>query len=496
MEHFDLCIIGGGPAGYAAAMRAIDFGKKVCLIEKDKVGGAGIYNGALASKAMWEFSMKYAAVRNELKNNPDNSFDVTYQDLKAAISGAVFERKFQLSCHVKLLESESLKNLFSYERGEGFLKSSHTIGIRKKGVEKEITADFIILATGSNPRVLPGIPVDESQVVTSNGIFSWDAFPESMVVVGAGVIGCEFATIFSNFGKTRVFLIDKGDRILPFEDQDIADLVSSNLEKNGAVIHRNSRLESLKTVNGKVHYVISGKDGKKEEIQVEKALVSVGRVPLTKGLGLENVGVEILPSGHIRDHETQTNIKNIYAVGDLTAQISLVNVGELQGRYAVEKIFGKPRRDLTYENISSIMFLNPEVAVVGLSEISAMEKGIPVRVVKIDYSCIARAIAMRKPQGFFKIIVSDDDEMRMLGMRAIGEHASSAIQTVSLLISMNKGIDELADLIHPHPSIIEGIQECVRMLRGKSIFKPAVFKDKLSCYRLVAGKTYPLERPF
>ncbi len=492
METYDLCIIGGGPSGYAAAMRALDFGKKVVLIEKDKVGGAGIYNGALTSKTMWELSMKYHTVKNELEDNDGRDFEISFKDLMKTVSSAVFERKFQLACHVKLLQSDVEEKLFTYERGTGELISAHEVLIRKKNENKTIRAENIILAAGSTPRRLPGISIDEKNIVTSDGIFSWKEFPASLVILGAGVIGCEFATIFSNLGRTKVYLIDKADRILPFEDEDLAGVVSSNFERNGATIHKNSKLERMELKDGKVEYELSYKDGRREVIRVDKALISVGRVPNIKGLGLEAAGVKTLPGGHIADEDTQTNIPHIYATGDLTAHISLVNVGELQGRYAVERIFGKPARRLTYENISSIMFLNPEAAAVGLNEQQAIQKGIPFRVVKLDYSCLARAIAMRKTQGFFKIIVSDDDEMKLLGMRALGEHASSAIQAVALLISMGKGIDELADLIHPHPSIIEGVQECVRMLRGKSIFKPAVFKDKMRCYRYAEGKYTPL----
>ena len=493
IEKYDLCIIGGGPSGYAAAMRAIDFGKKVVLIEKDKVGGAGIYNGALTSKTMWEFSQKYFTVKNELGESDHNHFDVSFEDLMKTVNAAVFDRKFQLACHVKLLESATDKKLFHYERGFGKLLSPHEVSIQKKNESKTIYADNIILATGSRPRKLSNIPIDEKIIVTSDGVNSFSDFPKSIVVLGAGVIGCEFATIFANLGKTKVHLIDKADRILPFEDKDLADVVASNFEKNGAVIHKNSKLERMEIIDGEVEYELSYKDGKREVIRVEKALVSVGRIPNTQGLGLEELGIKMTESGHIVDDDMQTNIPNIYAVGDLTAHIALVNVGELQGRYAVERMFGKPNRKLTYDNISTIMFLNPEAAAVGMNEQTAVQKKIPIRVVKIDYSCIARAIAMRKTQGFFKIIVSDDEEMKILGMRALGEHASSAIQAVALLISMDKGIDELADLIHPHPSIIEGVQECVRMLRGKSIFKSAVFKDKLKCYRCVDGVCTPLE---
>ena len=186
--------------------------------------------------------------------------------------------------------------------------------------------------------------------------------------------------------------------------------------------------------------------------------------------------------------KTQTNIDNIYAVGDVSGHIALVNMGEIEARYAVERIYQDSVEEISYENVCTIMFLDPEVAAVGMNEKQCIEQRISCKVVKLDYSCIARAIAMRKTKGFFKIIVTDDDEMRILGMRAVGEHASSAIQAIGLLIKMDQPIEVLADLIHPHPSIIEGIQECVRMLLNKSIFKTAVFKDAMQCYRRVAEK--------
>ena len=217
-----------------------------------------------------------------------------------------------------------------------------------------------------------------------------------------------------------------------------------------------------------------------------KALVAVGRTPNYEELWEDKVPISISKRG-IEDSDTQTNISNIYAVGDITADISLVNVGELEGRYAVEKIFGNPLRKLIYENISTIMFLNPEVAGVGLNETHAREKGIDYKVVTLDYSCIPRAIAKRNTQGFIKLLVTNDETMKILGVKIIGNHASSAIQAVALLISMDEGIEELAECVHPHPSITEGIQECVRMLLGKSLFKPSALKGKLSCRTSTGG---------
>lgn len=486
MEKFDLVVIGAGPSGYAAAMRSIDFKKKTLLIEKSGVGGAGVTNGALSSKTWWELSREAAGFRKNLKRYNIKEPSISYKEIQTEVRHAVHERKQMLEDHLNTLRNSNGKSLLTFKEGTARLISQHEIEI-SNGRSKEIVhADYIILATGSRPRYLPELPIDEKIVMTSEGIENMDDFPESMVIVGAGVIGCEYATIFSGFGKTKVHLIDKGDRILPFEDDDVVRVIERNMENNGVLIHRNSRLVRMEIKNGRVEYELEYNDGAKEIFNVEKALVSVGRIPNYEELWEDKVDIHISKRG-IEDNDTQTNVSNIYAVGDITADISLVNVGELEGRYAVEKIFGQPHRKLVYENISTIMFLNPEVAGVGLNETQAKEKGIDYRVVTLDYSCIPRAIAKRNTQGFIKLLVTNDEAMKILGMKVVGNHASSAIQAVALLISMDKGIEELAECVHPHPSITEGIQECVRMLLGKSMFKPNAMSGKLSCRTCTQG---------
>lgn len=488
-EHYDLCVIGGGASGYAAAMRAIDFGKRVLLIEKEKIGGAGIFNGALSSKTMWEYSQKIAAVRSEV---PD--FKVKFESLKNVVEEAVYEKKFQMDVHLTLLKKEAKHRLLYFERGTAKLISKNKISILKGNQEEKIvSSDFILLATGSRPRKLPTIAVDGKAILTSDDMDKMTEFPKSMVILGAGVIGCEFATIFSNFGQTKVFIIDKGDRILPFEDADVSDMVTTNLEKNGVVVHKNSSLVRMEIKDGEVEYELKYTDGSTKIMHVEKALISVGRAANIENLGLEDVGVKVTERGSVWDNDTQTTISTIYVAGDLTSEIALVNVGEREARHAVVKMFGTHPKPLNYKNISTIMFLNPEVASVGMGEQEATRQGISYKVAKIDFTTISRAIAMRKTIGFFKILVSNDAEMRILGMRAVGEHASSAIQSVALLIYMNKGIDELGHMLHPHPSITEGIQECARMLLGKSIYKSSMFKDKLKCYKNENGVITPLE---
>ena len=486
MASFDLCVVGAGPSGYAAAMRAVDFGKKVLLIERSNIGGAGVTNGALSSKTWWELSRNVDLLYKNRKRYNINAPEVNFSILKQEVQNAVDERKKMLFHHLERLHSTKVNGHITFVQGEAYVLSPNKVQVATdKGTEVYET-DYIVLATGSRPRKLPNIPIDEDIIFTSDGISNLNDFPKSMVILGAGVIGCEFATIFSSIQKTKVHLIDKGEHILPFEDTDVVDVIEKNMEDHGVLIHRNSRMIRMEIVDGEVEYELEYTSGLKEVFRVEKALVSVGRVPNYEGMGLEEIGLEMDGRGII-DKDTQTSIPNIYAVGDITADIALVNVGELEGRYAVERIFGTPARKLMYENISTIMFLNPEVAGVGLNQKQAEAKGIDYKVAVVDYSCIPRAIARRNTQGFVKMLVTNDEKMKVLGLRVVGNHASSAMQAVALLISMNAGIEELAECVHPHPSIPEGIQECVRLLMGKSTFKPYAVKGKMAYKICVEG---------
>jgi dihydrolipoamide dehydrogenase len=489
MKKYDLCVIGGGPAGYAAAMRALDFNKKVLLIEKDKLGGAGIYNGALSSKTLWEISNRVVKI-NETKDASDSAYEISWEKVTKMVDKSVAYRHDQYYNQAQFLKAEAKNGrLLDLKYGFGSLETTNSVKIVcNDGTEEIIETKYIIIATGSKPRKLPNIKVDEEMILTSDGIQNLKEYPKKMVILGAGVIGCEFATIFSNLGKTKVFIIDRANRVLPFEDPDISRVVSENLQEKGVVVHNEAKFERMEVRDGKVEYEISYPQGMSQVIRVDKALLSVGRIPNTEGLGLEKVGIKISEkSRHVEDDDTRTSVKNIFVVGDASGHISLVNVGEIEARHAVEKMFSEKASKVSYDNICTIMFLNPEVAAVGMNEQNCIDKNIPIKVVKLDYSHIARAIAMGNTKGFFKIIVSNDDKMKILGMRAVGEHASSAIQAVGLLIKMNKGVKELAELVHPHPSIIEGVQECVRVLMNKPIFKAFSDDSSIEYYTLIDG---------
>jgi dihydrolipoamide dehydrogenase len=501
MQKYDVCVIGGGPAGYAATVRALDYGKRVLLVEKSRLGGAGIYDGALSSKTLWEIAKDVSHLHVTDRGYKVHGYDLDFKAIIRTMHEAEAERNEQMRYQLEVFEREIHAGRFVYKTGFASFDSPHEIRIESDEGVEIVWAEHVVLATGSIPRKLPHIPIDEKIIVTSDGIGNFDEFPESLVVLGAGVIGCEFATIFAAFGRTRVFIIDKSEQILPFEDEDLTCIVAENLEKSGVTIHRKSALRSMEIENGKVKYVLDYHDGRCETHYAEKALISIGRVANVAGLRLENAGVELDTRGNIVNDDSQTTAPHIYVVGDMTADICLVNVGELEGRHAIEKIYANVPAPVSYDNVSTIMFLSPEVAGVGMNEKQCRAAKMPYRVGVYRYEFISRSICQRNSKGFIKMIVSDDDEMRLMGIRAIGAHASSVIQASALLIRDKKGIAELAELVHPHPSITEGIQECARMLLGKSVFKPEVFKDRLRCCRvdengtktdLIYGRTLPV----
>ena len=482
-SRYDLAILGAGPAGYAAAMRAHDLGKRVLLVERGRVGGTGIHAGALSSKTMWHLSNDYALVSRTDRGYRVRDVDITYAAVMDAVRSAVDERRASLELQLERLTAPGERGgRVTLVRGDARFLSPTSIEVRAAdGTLSRFDADNTLVATGSIPRTPPGIEVDGEHVITSDHIERLPDFPESMLVVGAGVIGCEYATIFANFRKTRINILDRQPRILPFEDEDVAAVVSDNFERLGVTIHREAKLESLRVKDGMVEYVICDRDGTHcTPIRVERALVSIGRAPNTASLGLREIGVELDKSGGlVVDGTRSTTVPNIYGAGDATMDIALANVAELEARHAVERMFGLTPHPIRYEALSAIMFLAPEVASVGLNEQQAKERKVPYRVSVVGNALINRNIAMRDTHGFIKLLASRDMPGKVLGLRVVGPQASSTIQGIAFLIDQGATVEDIDYCVHPHPAITEGVQEAARLLLGRSIHKTHVFGPRL-----------------
>ncbi len=484
MEHFDVIIIGSGPGGYTAAVRALDFNKKVCIVEAKELGGAGVMNGALSSKTLWELSHDYSVAASVDRGFRASGLNVDFEAVKKSTIAAAKTKQLQMLSQIETFsEQKSQNGSLSLKLGHARFLNPKEIEIKKESGETEIiSGDYFVIATGSRPREYPGIEVDQERIFNSDGILKMKKFPERLIIIGSGIIGTEFATIFSNFKQTEVHLLDRAHRVIPFEDKDVSDFVSSNLEKNGVIIHHTANLRTIRKHKDYLEVVLDYADGHSRVLEMDAALISIGRVPNTDNLGLENIGVTPNERGFLEINnncllKNSKGINHIYAAGDITGNAQLVSVAELQGRYAAKVMNNKNRFPLDYSNMSTLMFFKPEVAAVGMNEKQAQKAGIAYKAAYYSNELVSRAIAMRNTKGFVKIIVSDDGDEKILGMRAAGPQASAFIVSIAHLINQGNSLQDVMQVVHPHPSITEGIQECLRILKDKSVFKAKSFPD-------------------
>ena len=484
MEKYDIVIIGSGPAGFAAAMRAVDFNKSICIVEQKEIGGTGIMNGALTSKTMWELSADFAVASRVDRGYRSTGISVDYNKVRKTIIEAAKEKQYQILSQIETFSKEKKRNgSLTLKYGTAQFLDKNKIEIVSEEREPEtVFGKNIIIATGSKPREYPNLPVDQKQIINSDGVLNLDKFPERLLIIGSGIIGCEFATMFSNFKQTKVHLLDRTNRVLPYEDEDVSDFVSKSLEQNGVKIHYTANLRSITKKGKALEVVLDYTDGHSKVLEVDVALIAIGRVPNTKGLKLEKAGLSTCERGFIRVNEICATKDseadcNIFAAGDITGSSQLVSVAELEGRYASKAINQANKKPLDYSNMSTLMFFRPEVAAVGMNEKMLKNKKIAYKMAFYSNAMVNRTVAMRSTTGFIKIMISDDDEQRILGMRAAGPQASAFIASIAHFINQGNKLNEVMQTIHPHPSVTEGIQECLRVFESKSIFKPEAFPE-------------------
>lgn len=474
--RYDLIILGGGAAGFAGAMRALDFGKHVLLIEKKQIGGAALSGGALSSKTWWELAKDFDKLFLTDRGYRVTGMEFSFTDFRQIVNQAVEERRQQMLRQISHYQAlGQLEMVYGTAR---FVAPHRVLVQPQQGEAFFAEAEYFLLATGSRPRLLDGIPIDGRRIFTSEHIDELEAFPPDLLIIGSGVIGCEFATIFSTFPGVRVTMIEKAERILPYEDPDISGTVMRNLFDYNVRFFTQAHLKSLHAQPEEITYEIETRDGEKIVERASHVLVAIGRVPNSEGLGLETIGVEVSPTGHVVSHQTQTSVPYVFVAGDLdTSGAGFVNVAEHEARHAVERMFGRVKRPLEYDHLSWIMFLRPEVAGVGLNEQQARAQGYAYRVVRYNYDLTARGLAMRTKRSFFKLITTDEPDPYILGCRAVGPQASSIIGLVAMMIRFSRRVSDLCTILQPHPALTEGIQECARALLNEAIFKPELHTE-------------------
>ncbi len=478
---FDVCVVGSGPAGFAAAMRSYDFDKHVCIIEGGHIGGAGIVNGALSSKTMWELSKDFSIAKKTDRGYQASGLKPNYHEVMRAVKQAAGEKQYQILSQIETFsrKPDSSKSL-TLIKGWATFKDKTTLLVKKHdGSQVEITAEDFVIATGSTPREHPTIKTDGKRIINSDHMDQLDAFPKRIMIVGAGIVGCEFATIFANFGQSEVHLLDSQNKVIPFEDEDVSDYVNEKLENIGVIMHHQASLREVRDEGDHINVILDHQDGHVVVVPVDTILISIGRIPLTHGIGLEEIGATITERGLLQVDKECRVMDHIYAAGDISGNMALVNIAEMEGRFAAKAINHRIKYPLNYKNISTIMFFSPEVSAIGLNEKECQKKKIPYKVIHYSHALISRAIAMRATSGFFKIIVSDEEDPVILGMRAAGPQSAAAIVFIAPMINSGQRLSEIMKTVHPHPSISEGIQECLRALNNKNIFKWKAFPDKI-----------------
>lgn len=455
-EHYDLVVLGAGPGGYVAAIRAAQLGKKVAVVEKQYWGGVCLNVGCIPSKAL----LKNAEVAHTFNHEAKDfgiSGDVSFDYPTAHKRSRKVSKKIVGGIHYLMK-----KNKIQEINGLGHFKDAKTIEVKEGDDEgKTLTFDDCIIATGSVVKTLPGIELGGNIVSYEEQILNENA-PESMVIVGAGAIGMEFAYVLANYG-VDVTVVEFMDRVLPNEDADVSKEIAKQYKKLGVKLLTSYKTTSVKDNGDNVTVEVESKDGKKQDtLTVDRCLVAVGFAPRVEGYGLENTGVELTERGAIAiDERMRTNVDGIYAIGDVTAKLQLAHVAEAQGVVAAETIGGVETQELgDYQMMPRATFCNPQVASFGYTEEAAKEKW-PDRDIKVatfPFSANGKALGLNESAGFTKL-VADGEFGELLGAHLVGSNVSELLPQLTLAQRFDLTAGEIARNVHTHPTLSEGMKE-------------------------------------
>lgn len=459
MKEFDIVVVGAGPGGYVAAIRAAQMGAKAAVIEKKKVGGTCLNWGCIPTKALYYSSLTLSAARKAA------DFGVNVGDITFDLTKAV-ERKDEVVKKLVGGVEQLLKgNGVELIRGDGFIESAGKVRVTKfDGTVETIGAKAIIVATGSEPAMIPAFNIDGKNVLTSTEMLSLRKVPESLLVIGGGVMGCEFATIFSTFGS-KVMIVELLPTILSTEDKMVSRVIMKRFKETGVNVLTEVSVDRVVVEERGVKTVL--KDGR--EFLTEKVLVSIGRSFNSSGVGLEGAGVNLDRGKVVVNEQMETNVKGIYAIGDVTGKMLLAHVASVQGGVAVNNALGK-NAAMDYSAVPAGIFTDPEIASVGLREKDAAEKGMDVAVGRFPYAASGKALGMGESEGFAQIIAEKGTD-KVLGCSIVGAHATDLLGEVTLAVKSGARVKDITETIHAHPTLPEIILEAAEDVHGVAIHK-------------------------
>lgn len=463
-DQYDLCVIGGGPGGYVAALRASQLGARVALVEEGELGGVCLNVGCIPTKAL----LRSAEVCDTVRGAQE--FGILVEGAVTPDWTAIQKRKERIvRLHTRGVASLLEKAQVTLLEGRGRLAGAKgdtpfTVEVTSEGGTERLSAANVIVATGSRPIHLPLPGFDLPAVLDSTGTLAMDDLPERMLIVGGGVIGCEFAAILATLG-VQVTVVEMLDRLLPMMDADLSAEIARRFKRRKIETHLSSRANSVSEVEEGLSVSVATPDGERDLV-VDRVLVSVGRRANVENLGLQELGVRV-ERGIPVDERMETNVPRLYAIGDVTARWWLAHVASKEGVVAAENACGHPAR-MDYRSVPSCVFTDPEIASVGLTEAQAREQGYEVLVGTFPFAANAKASTYGERQGFVKV-VSESRHGELLGVHIVGPHASDLILEGGLALSMEATLDEIDATIHAHPTLGEAIAEAVLAARGQAL---------------------------
>jgi dihydrolipoamide dehydrogenase len=463
MANYDVVIIGAGPGGYVSAIRAAQLGMKTAIIDKEWLGGVCLNVGCIPSKAL----LKNAEVAHTLRER-GKDFGFSFENLVLDYPAAVKRSRVVADGRVRGVAYLMKKNNIDVHMGAARLIGKNTVQVTDKdGKVEEIGAKNIILATGSTTAMIPGVTVDGDKIVTYREAILQTRLPKSVVIIGAGAIGIEFATIWNAYGSA-VTIVEMLPRLLPLEDEESSAELAKAYRKRSIQYYTSTRVLSIQAVEGGVQVKVAAPDGEKT-LEAEQALVAIGFKPNSKNLGLEELGVKLSERGFIEiDERMATSVPGIWAIGDVTGKALLAHVASAQGIVCAENIAGVETITFDYRMMPRATFSNPQVASFGLTEAQAREQGYQVKVGKFNFIANGKAQGIGDYNGFVKIII-DEKYHEILGGHLVGPDVSELLPELTLAQRMELTTAEIARNVHVHPTLSEALMDAAEIAEGHGI---------------------------